>query len=310
MSELDWRWLRSFVAVADAGGMHAAARSTGLSQPTLSRHIRQLEEHTGLRLFERRGRVLVLSAQGEALIVRARTVRDAVVGFSQAATGVSEDLTGPVRVSMTWHLALYFAPDWLVSLRGDHPGISVDLMPDDEAANLLQGEADVAVRHFRPTQLDLVQRRCGALRLGFFASTEYVDAHGAPLDLDALRTHRVIGFDRVTAWIETARQLGHTYRREDFVARSDASVVQAALARRGLGIAVLPRLLGRHLSLVRVLPELEVGQYPVLLTAQPDVLKSPRVARVWRHLGDGLARWLQRGGEGELPQAHGTPADR
>lgn len=292
MEPLDWSWLRSFVEVADAGGVHAAAARTGLSQPTLSRHVRQLEDALQVALFERKGRSLTLSPQGEALVGHARAVRDAVSGLERRASGVSSEASGPVRVTLSWMLAVHFGAGWVAALRRDHPHISIDLVADDAAADLLLGEADIAVRQFRPAQLDLVLRRCGVLQQGFFASADYLRRRGTPSGLGELLQHDLIGYDRINAWIDEAGQLGFRMSRDSFVVRSDAPAVQASLAAAGVGIAVLALPMGHQHGLLRLLSETTVGAQSVFLTAHGDVLRNPRVAAVWRHLGEALAAYL------------------
>lgn len=285
---LDWRWLRSFVAVADAGGMQEAARRSGVSQPTLSRHVRQLEETLDVALFERGGRGLTLSPEGAGLLARARDVRAAVKAFERQAVGMSAEEAGAVRVTMTELYGELFAPAWLASLRRALPRITVDLVLDDAAVNLLLREAEIAIRLFRPRQLDLVAQRCGEQHVGFFASPEYVAERGAPETAEALRDFDLIGFDRVMDWIDAARSLGFEYTRDDFAFRCDAAVMHYRAARAGLGIAAIPLWVGERLGLTRVLPGQTVGTFPIYLVAHQDLHRSPRVARVWQHLGAAL----------------------
>ncbi len=288
MDEIDWRWLRSFVAVADAGGMQLAARRSGVSQPTLSRHVRQLEAALGVALFERSGRGIKLSVQGAGLLARAREVRAAVKAFERQAVGLSEEEAGSVRVTMTELFGEHFAPAWLAALRRDAPHISVDLVLDDTPVNLLLREAEIAVRMFSPQQLDLVVRRCGVQRMGFFATREYLERCGAPESTEALKRHELIGFDRLTDWIDAARSLGFEYTREDFVFRCDSLPMQVRAAQAGLGVAAIPRWIGERVGLRRVLPTVEVGVAPIVLAAHRDLHQNPRVTRVWRHLSAAL----------------------
>lgn len=284
MNDLDWRWLKSFAAVAEEGGMQAAANATGISQPTLSRHIRQLEELLGVVLFERHGRGLTLSPQGAGLFERALVVRDSIHAFERQAVGLSEEESGTVRVTMTRVFSFYFAPQWLVALRRAHPHISIDLVMEDAEVNLLMREAEIAIRMFRPRQLDLVARHCGQTSMGFFASPGYVEAYGQPADLEALKRFDLIGFDRQMDWIETARHMGFNYEREDFVFRTDALDLHLRVAEVGLGIAVLPLWLGACAGLVRLLGEVTIPGLPIYLTAHPELKRNPRVYKVWRHL--------------------------
>lgn len=292
---MDWRWLRSFVAVADAGTMYLAQKQSGISQPTLSRHIKQLEDALGVSLFERSGRNLVLSQQGSALFERALDVRRSVKAFERQAVGLSEEEGGSVRVTMSHNFGWYFAPDWLVSLKETHPEITIDLVLEDVPVNLMLREAEIAVRLYRPQQLDLIARQCGYSARGFYASQAYLDVHGRPLHLDELKEHQLIGFDRFMAWIEHAAEMGYHFQRDDFVFRCDSYLHHARVAEAGLGVAVLPDWIGQRSELMRLFPEVKMPGLPVWLAAPPDLHRNPRVSRVWDHLVDALGKVFKTG---------------
>ena len=288
VDDLDWRWLKSFLAVAKAQGMHAAAKATHASQATLSRHVAQLEETLGFALFERQPRGIKLSEQGATLYEHALGIELAVKGFERQALGLNEEEAGSVRVTMSRQLGFHFAPAWLVALRQEHPHISIDLVLEDQAANLLMREAEIAVRQFPPKELDLVIRACGKENLGFFASHAYLQRHPAPQELADLFDHDLLGFDRIDRWIQTAAQMGYTFTREDFVCRTDSMAIQPELIAHGLGIGVVLLCVGRRLGLANVLPQIVIPGPPLFLATPSDLHKNPRVLRVWRHLGDHL----------------------
>ena len=289
MDALDWRWLKSFLAVARAQGMHAAAKQSRTSQATLSRHVAQLEEVLGVELFERQPRGIKLSERGATLYERALQIELAIKGFERQALGLHEEEGGSVRVTMSRQLGFHFAPAWLVALRQEHPHISIDLVLEDQTVNLLMREAEIAVRQFPPKELDLVVRACGREDLGFFASHAYLQRHPPPQALADLYGHDLLGFDRVDRWIQTAAQMGYTFTREDFVCRTDSMDIQPELIAYGLGIGVIPLCVGRRLGFAHLLPEVVIPGQPLFLATPSDLHKNPRVLRVWRHLGKRLS---------------------
>ena len=99
MDNLDWTLTRSFLAVAETGSLSAAARQLGLSQPTLGRHIADLEAAFGLPLFTRQPRGLAPTAEAAALIPHARSMRDAAAKLALAVAGRDTSLHGPVRIT-------------------------------------------------------------------------------------------------------------------------------------------------------------------------------------------------------------------
>ncbi len=284
MEDLDWRWLRSFIAVAESTSMHKAAERSGISQATLSRHVRQLEESLDTSLFDRDRRGITLSERGTSLLERALVVRDAVGAFERQAAGISEETSGMVRVTMSNGFGLGFAPGWLASLQETHPATSVDLVLEDEAADLLLRKAEIAVRMFRPQQLDLVMKRCGETRLGFFASEAYIAKRGRPQTLEDLHSHQLVGYDRRTMWIERARAMGFDYARDDFATRCDAEVFHMLAAREGIGIAVLPVHVGERDQLVKLFGPFTMPGQPIYLVAHSELYRNKRVANVWNHL--------------------------
>lgn len=255
---------------------------SGISQPTLSRHIKLLEDELDMTLFERAGRNLVLSQKGRVLLERAHEVRDAVAGFERQAIGESEEIAGTVRVTMHCMLGYHFAPMWLMDLREAHPHISVDLVVDDRA-NLLLREADIAITTLRPTQLDLISRRVGQFMLGLYASEDYL--HGRQLGpFSELFRHNLIGFDRDTSWLDNARAAGFEVGREDFASRTDAWALHPLLIKQGFGVGVIPIQVGDAMGLTRLYAEFVLPGDELYLTAHPDLQRNPRMSTVWSHL--------------------------
>lgn len=283
MDELDWTWLRSFVAVAEHGSMRAAARRLGLSQPTLSRHVQRLEEVLDVALFDRAGRGLSLSPRGTELYESAREVATAVGGFLRHARGLEEGLAGDVRITCTHAYGLYLLPEWLRAFRDRHPEITVDLVLDDSSVDLLTREAEVAVRQYRPTQGDLVARKCGVSPTWFFATEELLRRHGydppdrLPTTLEELTVLPFVGFDRLPYFLDAAKAMGVPMTRDELVLRSDDMAALVAATRAGVGIGALARDIGRRAGLVPLLPGSIPHAQEVWLVAHPEVQRNPRV---------------------------------
>jgi len=101
MDHLDWNLIRSFVTVADTGSLSAAARKLGTSQPTVGRHIAELEQALDVTLFRRGRRGYVLTEAGLALLDRGRAVSEHASAFSRLALGAVEAIEGTVRILET-----------------------------------------------------------------------------------------------------------------------------------------------------------------------------------------------------------------
>lgn len=289
MNRIDWNLLRSFTAVAEAGSLSAAARALSLSQPTLGRHVAELEAQLGLSLFRRHPRGLALTERGAALYDAARGIGDQVDAIARAAVGLDERIEGTVRVSASEVVAHFVLPGRLVELRRRHPGIALEIVADDRPANLLGRDADIAVRMFRPEQQELVAKRVGEAPVGLYASTSYVAEHGDPQDFAGVFALTVLGLDQDGEHLRATRTLGLTVRREDFTIRSDAQGFHIHAAEAGLGVAAIQTAIAeRRGGLVRLLPDLTIARMPVWVVAHADVQRSPRVRAAFDVLAEGL----------------------
>lgn len=285
----DWTLLRSFLAVAETGSLSGAARELGLSQPTLGRHIAEIEASLNLTLFNRAARGVALSVSGIALLPHAQAMKAAAQALSLAAAGRDADMSGTVRITASQIMATYILPAMLADLRLHEPQIEIELLPSDTTENLLFREADIAVRMYRPTQLDLITRHMADLPLGLYAAKSYLDRVGRPTTPDAVLDLDLIGFDRSDLMLRMLSGLGITRTRGDFPVRCDDQVVYWNLVRAGCGVGGMQCLVAEADPLVeRVAPFIALPALPVWLTAAEAVRQSPRIRRVFDHLAQGF----------------------
>ena len=123
MADFDWNLVRSFTAVAETGSLSAAARRLGSSQPTVGRHVSELERDLGVTLFRRGLGGYELTESGEALFNQAVSVREAVDRFSLAATGEEKNLSGTVRITASEIMATLVLPAILARFTQEEPAI-------------------------------------------------------------------------------------------------------------------------------------------------------------------------------------------
>ncbi len=286
---LDWSLVQAFLAVADHGSLSAAARALGASQPTIGRQIHTMEEELGVELFQRHEKGLALTEAGQGLLASARAMRQAVHDIELRALGKGEALEGTVRITSSVAVAIYHLPAIVAELRQDEPRISVELLVSDESSNLHFREADIAVRMYRPTQLDLVTQHLGELKLGLFAAKSYAERRGLPTSTRELLSHDVVGMDRREDILEGFRRGGFSVEREWFKVRCDHDAAHWQLVRAGCGLGFAQATIGRaDPTLVEVPLELPLPVLPVWLTAHEAVRQAPRVSRVWDALAKGL----------------------
>ena len=294
MNTIDWALLRSFLAVVEAGSLSAAAMRTATTQPTLSRHIRELETTLGITLFTRSVRGLDPTEVALGLIDEARAMGEAANALALKAQGRSEQLSGTVRIAASVIVANLLLPQILVDLHEAEPTIQIEIVASDVAQNLLRRDADIAIRMFEPTQHALIARKLGDAPIGLFGARAYFARRGRIAVLDDLMKHDVIGFDRSEAIIKAYAAHSHVVTREDFTIRCDDQMVYWNLLLAGAGVGFAQVLVaGPHPELEQVEIGLSFPPMPVWLVMHEEVRSNARIRRVADHLADALGKRLR-----------------
>ncbi len=289
MNEPDWALWRSFDAVVGAGSLSGAARKLGLSQPTLGRHIEALEQTLGTTLFERTLSGLKPTEAALRVYEHVETARGALAEAQLVAEGTSAALSGTVRITSSTVTCGYILPPLLADLRQAFPQIAIELVPSDSVENLLLRESDIAVRMFRPTQLELIARKLGEIPIVACAHESYIARRGRPERAQQLTEHDLIGFDRSDLLINAARILGYELKRSDFMVRTDSQTNMWQLLQAGLGIGFAQSILvARTPGMVALLPELKPPPLEVWLTTHRELFTSRRIRAIYDRLAVGL----------------------
>ncbi len=284
----DWALVRSFLAVLEAGSLTGAARQTGALQSTLSRHISDLEAQLRTPLFERTGRGVSPTAAGLAIADAARRMREQARALGAALSAERGSLAGTVRLSVSQAVANFLLPPVLAALRRAEPAIQIELLVSNQLSNLLQREADIAVRMVRPRQTGLVARKLGEFAIGAYASQAYLTQAGVPSEPASLFEHALVGYDRDRTIEEGFARLGYTATPELFVLRTDDQVAYAQAVAQGMGIGFMADFQARALGLVPVLPQLRIPPMPCWLAVHREVRSNRRVRRVFDFLAQAL----------------------
>ena len=148
----DWNQVRAFLATAEEGSFSGAARALKTTQPTIGRQISALEGALGITLVERSVRGLTLTQGGRDLLDHVRAMGEAATLISMVAAGQSQEVTGEVTVTATDLMSAAILPAILATLRQAAPSIRVRVVCSNDIQNLMQREADIAIRHVRPDQ--------------------------------------------------------------------------------------------------------------------------------------------------------------
>ena len=287
-SHAQWDLLQSLHAVLEAGSFSAAARLRRLTQPTLGRHIDELERQLGAPLFIRSPRGLQPTDLALAFRPHLADMSSAAEAALRDAAGASDGSTGVVRVAASEIMGVEVLPTLLTQFRQAHPGIDVEVVLSNKNEDLTRRDADVAVRMSRPTQNALVAKKVGDLALGFYATADYIARNGMPKTFDDLQNHTLIGYDRQVPELARTLSIGRPITRDIFALRTDNDAAQIAALRAGFGIGVCQHGIARRTNLVPVLPDAFSFKLEIWICMHETLRASPRMRLMFDHLAKEL----------------------
>jgi len=291
--EIDWDLIRLFLQVAHSGSLSKAAQLLSQSQPTLSRQIQQLEQQTGVQLFKRTPRGLVLSEAAARLLESAEAMQDAADRFARLVMGMEERIRGDLRISVSEIVGIYYLPPALAQFQLRYPEVNVEIVISNETISLSKREADIALRMFSPQQGDLLCRRLPDVELGFFAHKDYVNDDPDIIGTEKIQNYRFIGYDNETSMIEGARALGFDLTRDSFSLRSDSLTMQLALIQAGAGMGITHVAVARTLpGLVQLFKQIPVPALEFWCVCHRDVQYNLRIITAMRFFSDWFSRSL------------------
>lgn len=292
-TSFDWNLVRSFLAALEHGSLLGAARALGASQPTLGRHIAELEAQLGAVLFERTGRGLVPTPLGLQLAEAARAMEAGALQLARSATGADADAVGTVRISASQPVACVLLPPVLAQLRRALPDVQVELVASNAVSNLLRREADIALRMVQPDQTSLVARRIGRVTVGAYAHQDYLRRRGTPRELADLLAHDLVGEDKGTQHLQGFASFGFPVGKDAFAVRTDDLVAYWQCVRAGLGVGfVADYLAATDAQVVPLLPQLKIPPLPMWLTVHREIRSNRRIRAVYDFLAQAVPKVL------------------
>ena len=282
---LAWDDLRIFLAVHRARSHAGAARALRTAATTVGRRLAAMEGAVGARLFTRTPEGLAPSAAAQRLLPHAERVEMEVLEAERALSGVDARPTGSVCVTTGDGFAAFVVAPALPTFLAAHPGLTLDLRPVARALDLTRGEADVAVRLFRPRERSLVARRLGTERYALFAAPAYLARRGTPRNPRDLARHDLILYEQDLDRMRTQAWVRQTAPGARIAVRTGTTTTMHAACAAGAGIALLT------VSTVRddpafsaVLPSLRPPTNEIWAVTHPDLRSTARVAAVLRWL--------------------------
>ena len=292
-NDFDWRLIRSFLAALDKGSLLAAARVLKATQPTIGRHIAELEAQLGVVLFERTGRGLLPTPTALQLAESARAMDNAANQLARSVSGADAGISGTVRITASQPVACYLLPPILAQMRLVLPDVQVELVASNAVSNLLRREADIALRMVQPDQASLIVKRIAKITLGAYAHRDYLRRRGTPKQPQDLLNHDLVGNDRDEAIVKGMVDFGLPVSRESFAFRCDDLIAYWQAVRSGLGIGFIADYLAiTDKEVVAVLPMIKVPPIPIWLTVHREIRTSRRIRAVYDFLAQTLPKAL------------------
>ena len=291
--DVDWALYRSLRAVLKAGSLSGAARILSLSQPTVGRHVEQLEQALGLPLFTRSPQGLRPTDFARELAPYLETMADAAAAAARDASAEADEVGGVVRLTASEIVGAEVLPPILTRFHALYPNIAIELVLSNRSEDLLRRAADIAVRMVRPTQGALLAKRIGVIDIGLFAHRRYLAARRVPETLEALKGHTIIGFDRENSLGEALSELGAAITREGFAFRADSDLAQLAALRAGFGIGGCQTALARRdPDLIPVLADQVRFPLETWVVMHEDLKASRRMRLMFDHLASELGAYV------------------
>ncbi|NNE51273.1 MAG: LysR family transcriptional regulator [Sulfitobacter sp.] len=276
----------AFHAVMTQGSLSAAARTLGLAQPTVRRHVEALEAELETQLFTRAANGLTPTEMAEALFPMALSVLEEAAALGRMAQGAKDRLEGVVRLTASRVVATHVLPPVLAEIRRGAPDLRFELAATDRPENLARRAADIAIRFTEPKQFALRAQRLPDVEVGLFTAPD----GPTPRTLEGLADVPFIADDREGLILPQLEAAGLP-RLSNVVLRCDDPMAQIAHLQAGLGVGVCQVRLAHRLGLKRVLPDLSYTM-PAWLVVHEDQARLKRIRHVFDALRTALPTWM------------------
>ncbi len=274
--KLDWDDLRIFLNISETGNLSAASRVLNVSQPTVGRRLKALEDSLGTRLFDRLPDGMALTSYGEQLIPLAQNMEQAANAVHRHQASFSDEVRGTVRISMYEQIAQFFM-QYLPALRQRCPDIEIELFIAHGAANLSRREADIIIRECLPDIPDVIAKKLGHYHSAIYGSNSYIERNPDALSEQRYQNCDWVGYDDDHIRFFGQKWLRGKLGKRQPIIRSNNGVVLLDAVLRGTGLSVLPCFIGDAEPGLQRLDLVPDDGATLYLLVHKDMRKSPAV---------------------------------
>jgi len=286
----DWNQTRAFLATMEEGSLSAAARALDVTPPTLGRQVAALESTLDIVLFERIGKSLTPTPIAFEIADQVRKMFDAANQISLTALGQSEELVGRVRITASDVISAYILPQAIKKIKALAPLVEIEVISSNNIQDLQMREADIAIRHVRPEQPELIAKLICDSTGYFYASETYLKQKGAPKVIADLKDHNFIGFGDNPRMLEVLHPLGIPLTLHNFKQGSENGIVAWEMARSNIGIVIMAdNIAASFPDMERLSIDMEPFNFPVWLVSHKELHTSGRIRIVFDVLAEFLA---------------------
>ena len=250
-----------------------------------------LESDLGVTLFERIGKRLILTETGHSLLAHGQAMEEAAALIELAATGRSQSIEGRVSISATDAYSAYLLPEICAKIRVRAPEVTLVIISSNAISDLRRREADIAIRHIRPDEPELIGKLLRESTAHFYASETWVARNGIPECVDSINAQDLIGYEDTERFASYMRNLGLAVTSGSFRLVSENSVVAWEMVKLGLGIGVMmPEIGERTPGVINLLPTVQMPPIPVWLVTHREMRTSRRIRLVFDILATELSK--------------------
>ncbi len=246
----DRRW-----ALARSGSIAGASRELKIDHSTVSRRLAAIEQSLGATLVIRGSKEFAWTAEGDCALRAAQAIETQMLDMLRTIRSAKLEIGGSIRITCPSGLVALLAK-LLHDINTRLPSLAVEVSGDNRTVDLARGDADIAVRMFRPTAPGLVCRRACDLGWGAYASRAYIARHGNPATIGDLAEHHLVLYIEAMHTVPGPRWIEDHRRGARAVTRVDNTEVARHLIAASGGIGVIPCFMADlHPDLVRIFPE-------------------------------------------------------
>jgi DNA-binding transcriptional LysR family regulator len=290
--QFDWNRARAFYVTAKEGSFSAAARALNMTQPTLGRQVTALEEEIGVLLFDRNARGLILTSSGSELLEYVEAMANAANGLSIRASSRIESIEGNVSITVSEVVAAFILPPIIKKIRQKAPLIRIEVIATNDSSDLLKREADIAIRAYRPKELDLVAKKVSSINGHLYASHDYIETLPTNRTIADINQADFLTFDTSERLANELNQVGFNVGPTNFPIACKSHLVHWEFVKNGLGIGFMIDTVGeKEKKVARVLPNQAPFEVEMWLVVHKELYSSKKLRLVFDLLAHELSSY-------------------